>query len=1217
MLSGVNTIIAGNTFNNTASDLNLTGNERTSTTIYHNNFYTGIIAPENASGWGLGYPGGGNYYDYSNHTDLNGTITQNVPGPDGLVDEPFVFNTSYNDIDGYPLAFPWPVNRLPVVDNFTFDVNSTVKPKAVMFIANGSDIEDAEINLTPIFEYRAPNGTWENASVSFYRFENSTWRANLTHPLNGSKGWYDIKVQFRDTGGYHSNVIYIFKAFNITTEKPVALTLNISSEKVLRTQTFGLQLNGSDPDESEFNLTPHMEVQKLGTNTWQSINYWDLKYELGNFSGNDTGNYTEGFFLLKITPDTKLPAGVYQIRFRFNDTLYDFSDWFYHNRTITVLNNLPIFDDSSVLQPIVKRTQSTLVYANASDIENDISNLSCYMQYRSPGGQWVNFTDEYYNSTLDQWVGSFSPNISYIPGSYDIRVEFRDLDNDSTGWNQTDSAITVQNNEPEILKINITKTSVLRTGFVHIYIDGFDVENFENLLIPVLEYHSPTLPPFTWTAISGMQFIGGSWRGNFTTAIDYTLGLYSFRAMFVDLDGAPTIGWIYQNNSLEVVNNLPTALQLSVSLNSIYRGESVVLTFAGSDIEDANNLLSTEVEFRFFDQGDTDWQPLGSGVYSSANDEWTFEYNAPYTTKVTFYDFRVRFTDADGNSSAWRNLLAELLVLNNLPVINEVTFSHEEIYRLESLTVWINSSDIEDSPDKYFHKELQIRKPGKTVWDSPELQYTVLGNGLLETQIFIELLGDEAFPLGTYDFRVQILDSAFDETEWFESLSAVSVINRPPELLSVAVTPINGTLDTVFNFTVIYQERENEMPATISLRIGINRYTPMQLDPLDEDPFDGVLFFFTTTLRVGVYSFFFTATDEGGGYVESAVWTGLKVENVTIPVEPGKIVGQVTDATTGEGIPQAGVHYSVTKSNFIKITTDPDGVFEIVNLETGTYNIYATASGYEVGAIRELDVVLSKTSVISLKLKREESPDAEEYEIEILSSKLVVSKGENVEVEAGITDSMGNAVVDDKFIYNWDFGDGSEFTIGSMQTHNYTNSGTYNITLTVLDDMGLIDVVKITVTVNETIYIPPDIDPPDNGDGNNNGGEEGFGRLGVLYAALAVSMILVIILAFIVFSMILAKFKGSEKEEGTEDSEDSKGTADSEDEVDLEDPEDSKGTADSEDAVDLEDPDPEDSKGKAETEDAKVQRTTEEPKREATIEEIEEDDDIKIIIKEY
>jgi hypothetical protein len=72
-IAGFNTTIIGNTFFNTEYDLNLTGNNRSTTKVYHNNFYTSIIAAENASLWGLGYPLGGNYYHFSNRTDNNCT----------------------------------------------------------------------------------------------------------------------------------------------------------------------------------------------------------------------------------------------------------------------------------------------------------------------------------------------------------------------------------------------------------------------------------------------------------------------------------------------------------------------------------------------------------------------------------------------------------------------------------------------------------------------------------------------------------------------------------------------------------------------------------------------------------------------------------------------------------------------------------------------------------------------------------------------------------------------------------------------------------------------------------------------------------------------------------------------------------------------------------------------------------------------------------------
>jgi PKD repeat protein len=70
---------------------------------------------------------------------------------------------------------------------------------------------------------------------------------------------------------------------------------------------------------------------------------------------------------------------------------------------------------------------------------------------------------------------------------------------------------------------------------------------------------------------------------------------------------------------------------------------------------------------------------------------------------------------------------------------------------------------------------------------------------------------------------------------------------------------------------------------------------------------------------------------------------------------------------------------------------------------------------------------------------------------------------------SGSSDPDGNIVA-----YDWNFGDGSSGS-GAMPTHTYTVDGTYQVTLTVTDDMGAIDSVTTSATI---VPDDGDTDPP-------------------------------------------------------------------------------------------------------------------------------------------
>jgi len=85
---------------------------------------------------------------------------------------------------------------------------------------------------------------------------------------------------------------------------------------------------------------------------------------------------------------------------------------------------------------------------------------------------------------------------------------------------------------------------------------------------------------------------------------------------------------------------------------------------------------------------------------------------------------------------------------------------------------------------------------------------------------------------------------------------------------------------------------------------------------------------------------------------------------------------------------------------------------------------------------------------------------------------------------SGSTDNDGTIVS-----YEWDFGDGSPVGSGVSPTHAYTATGTYTVTLTVMDDSDLTDTATTSVTirmvnrgdVEAKVTVPEAINPGNKG----------------------------------------------------------------------------------------------------------------------------------------
>ena len=93
------------------------------------------------------------------------------------------------------------------------------------------------------------------------------------------------------------------------------------------------------------------------------------------------------------------------------------------------------------------------------------------------------------------------------------------------------------------------------------------------------------------------------------------------------------------------------------------------------------------------------------------------------------------------------------------------------------------------------------------------------------------------------------------------------------------------------------------------------------------------------------------------------------------------------------------------------------------------------------------------------------------------------------------------------YTYEWDFGDG-EISEDQNPTHSYSDEGTYDVTLYVMDDDGIEGIDFLTVTIGEG---------NGNGNGNENGDNGDNGSSGVLVFVGLIVLIVIVIIAVLFF----------------------------------------------------------------------------------------------------
>jgi len=138
----------------------------------------------------------------------------------------------------------------------------------------------------------------------------------------------------------------------------------------------------------------------------------------------------------------------------------------------------------------------------------------------------------------------------------------------------------------------ISENSIYRIETVFLYVNGVDYETPEDILNFHAQYKADN--GGEWTNLAG-EYLNSSWEASFISKKESILGDYDFRARFED-DLSTSSDWAYLNDSLEVLNNLPS---ISYDLDNIHVGIQpllIGLTQYENDIEDGDRNLTWSID---------------------------------------------------------------------------------------------------------------------------------------------------------------------------------------------------------------------------------------------------------------------------------------------------------------------------------------------------------------------------------------------------------------------------------------------------------------------------------------------------------------------------------------------------------------------------------------------------------------------------------------------
>jgi hypothetical protein len=382
------------------------------------------------------------------------------------------------------------------------------------------------------------------------------------------------------------------------------------------------------------------------------------------------------------------------------------------------------------------------------------------------------------------------------------------------------------NNFSNVLDLKISKPQIVRTDSVYLFSNASDIEDLEKYLTPFFEYRDPSNLIWNNTFFSDPYYNNSRWEAKFTSTKNVKLGYYDFRVRFNDT-GFFFSNWLYLNDSLLVLNNKPVVENLVISNNKTVLISKLLIWINSSDIENTESNLTIYLEYR--DPSEQSWNISYISNSKYSNKKWEFEFEIPFNAPFGYYDFRLKAEDLDNDSSPWEYYNDSLLIFNKQPEVLDVKFSDYNIYRTNSLKIFINGSDYET-----FEHDLELIIKYKQINDTNWLNLP--GNYFYKFDYWnanFETTIDTI--LGQYDFKFLFIDSENKESFWWFENNSIEVLNNKPIVtnLEVVGTEVYRTQSIEFKaFGNDIETRKSLLSCDLQYRTSLNLW----------DSFENIIF---------------------------------------------------------------------------------------------------------------------------------------------------------------------------------------------------------------------------------------------------------------------------------------------------------------------------------------------------------------------------------------
>nr|MDO8111943.1 PKD domain-containing protein [Candidatus Sigynarchaeota archaeon] len=314
--------------------------------------------------------------------------------------------------------------------------------------------------------------------------------------------------------------------------------------------------------------------------------------------------------------------------------------------------------------------------------------------------------------------------------------------------------------------------------------------------------------------------------------------------------------------------------------------------------------------------------------------------------------------------------------------------------------------------------------------------------------------------MNTFEITSSLLVSNKNYHTYIDNLDfSWTPLANAPVLSNGNVSPATGTTSTLFNFSVIYSDTDNNPPESVNLTIdGTQTYQMSKQTPSDWNFTDGCVFTYnlSTTLSGAGHTYLFTGSD--GNHVS----TLGPLSGPVIDVNPVANFDQnVTSIIQGQKVAFTftGSDYNTPSTfswNFgdgTAFSTDRNPMHQYDAV--GTFSVTLNITDFD----GDFDT-MTKTSLISVAA---DLPLAADF---IANMTTIVSGNK---VQFTFTGAEGNPPV----AYQWTFGDATANSTVRDPVHQFNTAGVCTVVLTVRDVDGDMNTLRKASYINVSLDVNP------------------------------------------------------------------------------------------------------------------------------------------------